>query len=58
MEELKKIVGQLTVKELQKSLTREGVGLRGLYKEDKTYYVAKLIDVLRVRLSHFLFFFK
>lgn len=43
MDHLELIVGQLTVKQLQKMLTKAGVDLRGKYKEEKPYFIREYI---------------
>lgn len=51
MEKLKRTVDQLTVKQLQKFITKSGADLRGKYKEEKSFYVEKIIEMLNVSLS-------
>lgn len=48
METLYHEVQKLTVKNLQKSIKKMGIDIRGMYKEDKDYFIEILIDSLRV----------
>ena len=49
MNDVRAFAGQMTVKALQKQLTKEGINLQGKYKHDKEFYVELLTKTLKVR---------
>ena len=49
MDRLKEVVAAHTVKDLQKFAKGFGINMRGLYKEEKEYYITLIIQTLYVR---------
>lgn len=52
MEKVYSEVWKLTVKNLQKCIRKMNIDIRGMYKEDKDYFVDLLVDALKVSDFH------